>query len=482
MKKRLIMMIALVFCLGVFPAATGAKEIVQASEYNNWYDDDDEYDDEDDGDDWGNDDSETLSPDEKPIYEYNSYKLEDQSVAKGKYLTLSIEDIAGTDWYSGEAVTPKNVTWSVEGDAVRISSKTTTETSLKVKGAAEGEVTVSVTYDMEYSDEIDRYTSTATIGVSNPKLSAKTIGINKYSTSYGTLEITGCNEYSKVTCTPSSKKVTAYAYYDWWSSSEGTMTLEVNASKKGTYTIALDVDGKTFTVNVNVFSAYFKRNKAHSVDYAMDKKWYEGDTMLVLYKGEKETLTIKGVSADTKVKWKSSNKKVATVNQKGVVLGKGSGHCTITASFNGCSITYEVGVASKTAVKAVYYAIKHFGSIYSQAERMAVGKYDCSSYIYRAYKDAGKTLGTSSSWAPTAADLAKWCNEKGYVLYTETQTVDVSKLRPGDLIFETGENNGRYKGIYHVDLYVGNGYTLTVQRAKYWGDSITGVIVARPCK
>jgi cell wall-associated NlpC family hydrolase len=113
---------------------------------------------------------------------------------------------------------------------------------------------------------------------------------------------------------------------------------------------------------------------------------------------------------------------------------------------------------------------------------MAVGKYDCSSYIYRAYKDAGKTLGTSSSWAPTAADLAKWCNEKGYVLYTETQTVDVSKLRPGDLIFETGENNGRYKGIYHVDLYVGNGYTLTVQRAKYWGDSITGVIVARPCK
>jgi cell wall-associated NlpC family hydrolase len=113
---------------------------------------------------------------------------------------------------------------------------------------------------------------------------------------------------------------------------------------------------------------------------------------------------------------------------------------------------------------------------------MAVGKYDCSSYIYRAYKDAGKILGTSKNWAPTAADLAKWCNEKGYVLYTETQTVDTSKLLPGDLIFETGENNGRYKGIYHVDLYVGNGYTLTVQRTKYWSSGTTTVIVARPCK
>ncbi len=29
------------------------------------------------------------------------------------------------------------------------------------------------------------------------------------------------------------------------------------------------------------------------------------------------------------------------------------------------------------------------------------------------------------------------------------------KLRPGDLIFKTGENNGRYKGIYHVEMFVG---------------------------
>lgn len=29
------------------------------------------------------------------------------------------------------------------------------------------------------------------------------------------------------------------------------------------------------------------------------------------------------------------------------------------------------------------------------------------------------------------------------------------KFRPGDLMFETGQDNGRYKGIYHVEMFVG---------------------------
>lgn len=53
-------------------------------------------------------------------------------------------------------------------------------------------------------------------------------------------------------------------------------------------------------------------------------------------------------------------------------------------------------------------------------------------------------------------------------------------MMPGDLIFECGSDNGRYKGIYHVDLYVGNGVSLTVARSKYWFEGSTDVIVARP--
>jgi cell wall-associated NlpC family hydrolase len=485
MKKKLIMMTALVFCLGVFPAATGAKEIVQASAYDDdWYDDYDDYDD-----DWDDDDQEDgYQENGKTVYEQNVAVLTDQAIAKGKTRTFSIEDRAETDDY-GNTVTPTNITWEFESssNAAEVTSGSMNGTTLTVKALEEGYAWIRVTYDLEYDTYIRRCYSDASIYVSNPQLETKTLNISKYDSwsgtildsATGTVQLSGMTSDSTVTCTSKSKYITVTADEAWWGD---YWDVEVTATKKGTYSVKLDVDGKTLTLKVIVTAAYFKLNKAHSVDTYMDKKWHEGSTMLALYKGEKETLTVKGLSSGSKIKWKSSNKKVATVSQKGVVSAKGNGSCTITASFTGGSITYEVGVASKTATKAVYYAIKHFGSTYSQTERMAKGKYDCSSYVFRAYLDAGKTLGTSKSWAPTAADLAKWCAGKGYVIYTETQTVDVSKLRPGDLIFETGENNGRYKGIYHVDIYTGNGSSLTVERTKYWGDTITGVIVARPSK
>jgi hypothetical protein len=211
----------------------------------------------------------------------------------------------------------------------------------------------------------------------------------------------------------------------------------------------------------------------------MDKTWHEGETMLILYKGESTKLTVTGLDKSTKVKWSSSDKTIAKVSSDGTVKAKGSGYCTITATFGGSTISYEVGVSAKKAVLAIRYAVKHYNSTYSQPLRMSTGYYDCSSYVWRSYQSAKSYLG-SSSYAPTAADLAKWCNEKGYVIYNGK--ANISKLLPGDLIFETGEDNGRYKGVYHVDLYVGNGVTLTVARSKIWYGTVTNVIVARPCK
>lgn len=51
-----------------------------------------------------------------------------------------------------------------------------------------------------------------------------------------------------------------------------------------------------------------------------------------IQKGEKLRLYVKGYEKSKKVKWKSSNKKVATVSQKGVVTGKKGGTCKITAT------------------------------------------------------------------------------------------------------------------------------------------------------
>ena len=50
-----------------------------------------------------------------------------------------------------------------------------------------------------------------------------------------------------------------------------------------------------------------------------------------LIKGEKIKLYVKKHKKSKKVKWKSSNKKVATVSKKGVVTAKKSGTATITA-------------------------------------------------------------------------------------------------------------------------------------------------------
>jgi predicted DNA repair protein MutK len=87
---------------------------------------------------------------------------------------------------------------------------------------------------------------------------------------------------------------------------------------------------------------------------------------------------------------------------------------------------------------------------------MQKGYYDCSSLVWRSYKYAGTSL-MSSTYAPVAADLGKWIVQKkkkvkGGLSYKNVQAM---KLNAGDLMFETGENNGRYKGIYHVEMITG---------------------------
>ena len=52
-----------------------------------------------------------------------------------------------------------------------------------------------------------------------------------------------------------------------------------------------------------------------------------------LLKGEKLTVQLKTGQKNTRYTWKSKNKKIATVNQKGVVTGKKKGNVYITATY-----------------------------------------------------------------------------------------------------------------------------------------------------
>jgi cell wall-associated NlpC family hydrolase len=113
---------------------------------------------------------------------------------------------------------------------------------------------------------------------------------------------------------------------------------------------------------------------------------------------------------------------------------------------------------------------------------MQDGYYDCSSYVWRSFAAAGLYL-QSKNYAPTAADLGKWCNDKGYVILSGT--VNIQKLLPGDLIFwigteDNGHVNGRYRNIYHVEMYQGMNLAITVNSQAYYGDTSYDIIVARP--
>ena len=213
-------------------------------------------------------------------------------------------------------------------------------------------------------------------------------------------------------------------------------TLTVSSWKAGTATITIVLNNQTFTI------------KLTASDVAINK------ISAVLAKKKTTKLKITGYSG--KVTWKSTKKKTVSVSKKGVVKGKKIGNAVIYAVIDGNRIGCAVSVVTAKRKKVINAAKKIAKGTYSQAKRMSKGYYDCSSLVWRAYQKEGKKFG-SSNYAPVAADICKWCfqHKKKVKGGLSAKNIQKMKLRPGDLMFETGANNGRYKGIYHVEMVVG---------------------------
>jgi cell wall-associated NlpC family hydrolase len=105
------------------------------------------------------------------------------------------------------------------------------------------------------------------------------------------------------------------------------------------------------------------------------------------------------------------------------------------------STIYASGTIGETVAQL---AMTKVGCRYSQELRMAEGYYDCSSLVYRLYKAAGLELSN------TAAEQGEDC-------YKKAQIINRADLQPGDLIFYSYEQNGRFRNISHVAIYVGEG-------------------------
>lgn len=174
-------------------------------------------------------------------------------------------------------------------------------------------------------------------------------------------------------------------------------------------------------------------------------------------------------------------KSVATVSKSGVITAHKCGKASIVITADGNSFNFQVEVAPQRAIDACRtgYSIM-YSSSYSQARRMSTGYYDCSSLVFRSYGCDTGLLGGISSWAPTAASMASYMQSTGKVI--SYRGVDVSKLLPGDIIFyKAPYNNGRFKNIYHVSMYYGNGFRLEKPLREYYPESHI-VMVARPLK
>ena len=208
--------------------------------------------------------------------------------------------------------------------------------------------------------------------------------------------------------------------------------------KSGTHEISISVDGMEFTDTVRCIVLMAP-----------------SETIRII-KGKSFSLDIGDIPDDVNVKYSSDNKKIAKVSKKGKVTGTGYGTAVITATVGAQSVYVAVNVGTPVATKAVNYAEKQIGkSEYSQDKRMKEGYFDCSSLAWRSFASQKCYLGGSKTYAPTAADLAKWLEANDCVIEYGAPE-DLSKLVVGDLIFSTsGGNNGRFMQIDHVAVYDG---------------------------
>ena len=242
------------------------------------------------------------------------------------------------------------------------------------------------------------------------------------------------------------------------------------ANYKGTAELSLFVDGKPLTIKVIVTNPKYSQKK------------------FTMYKGQTKKFSLSGLDkTNSQVTYKTTNKKVARVSSTGKVKAVKIGVTRIQAKADGKTITVWIEIAAKRAYRAAKkeISISKRKTRYSQARRMQKGYYDCSSIVSRVYRQYGVYFGRKSGWSPTAAGIGQWCSSHHKVI--AKKAISSNKLVPGDLIFYSYTRNGRYRNISHIEMYVGNGKSVSASssynRVVHYGYKKSSVVlIARPLK
>lgn len=115
-------------------------------------------------------------------------------------------------------------------------------------------------------------------------------------------------------------------------------------------------------------------------------------------------------------------------------------------------------ISNSTQKEVCSFALHRVGYPYSQELRDSGNYYDCSSLAYYSWRSVGVNI--SNGGATTASAEGQKLEEAG-------QIASFDEMQPGDLIFYSYTNNGRYKNISHVAIYVGGGKVVEARSEEY---------------
>lgn len=124
--------------------------------------------------------------------------------------------------------------------------------------------------------------------------------------------------------------------------------------------------------------------------------------------------------------------------------------------------------ATDAGAAAVSFALSKVGCPYDQDYHSSLTRdiYDCSSLVYRAYRESGTDISNAGLYS--ASEELRAAEMAGTV-------ISLTDIQPGDLLFyETADarSEGRYRGCGHVAIYAGQG-KMVEAKGRAWGVTLS---------
>lgn len=361
--------------------------------------------------------------------EARNYDMDEENragVAVGGYIYLKY----GSSYEKENTASKTEYQWKASNHNVSAEPETDASCA-KITGRQTGtaQVTVTALYRREDGSIEKSRVKSMDLQITEPKLKQDKIGFVVYNEAK--ISLIGASSYGA-----DHVLYAADRNNDFYVSDRG----QIFGFRKQTRKIFVFVDGMILTADVKCTNPLIR-------------------AAYVVQKGKPVSYKVRGASGYMPVSYQIGNRKYAWISSGGTVKGKKYGKTSLIIKVDGAVVKFDVYISKTNAYKAVMraHSICKSKPKYSQKKRMKKGYVDCSSFIWKAYESANMNFG-SKNYAPTAADLARWCGKQKKLLKFSSYNKKSSKLRPGDLIFYKKRNgkNGRYRNIDHVAMFIGN--------------------------